>query len=61
PFRGGGVELPPGGIDFGDLEERLLRQAAERSGGIHTKGAELLGMSYKTYIYRLKKFGIIPS
>ncbi|MGE5188781.1 MAG: sigma-54-dependent transcriptional regulator, partial [Gemmatimonadota bacterium] len=39
PFRGGGVELPPGGIDFGDLEERLLRQAAERSGGIHTKGA----------------------
>ncbi len=53
-------DLPPHGIDFEKLEESLLRQAAERSGGVHTKGADLLRMSYKTYIYRLKKFGIIP-
>ena len=53
-------ELPAQGIDFEKFEESLLRQAAERSGGVHTKGADLLRMSYKTYIYRLKKFGIIP-
>ncbi|HEY5995568.1 MAG TPA: sigma-54 dependent transcriptional regulator, partial [Candidatus Deferrimicrobiaceae bacterium] len=52
-------ELPPQGIDFESVEEGLLRQAVERSGGVHTRGAELLRMSYKTYIYRLKKFGII--
>ncbi len=55
-----GIGLPPAGLDFERLEESLLRQAVERSGGVHTRGAELLGMSYKTYIYRLKKFGILP-
>ena len=53
-------EVPPQGVDFEKVEESLLRQAVERSGGVHTRGAELLRMSYKTYIYRLKKFGIIP-
>ena len=57
----GGAELPPGGIDFEKLEESLLRRSVERSGGVHTRGAELLKMRYKAYIYRLKKFGIIPS
>ncbi len=54
-------EVPPQGVDFEKVEESLLRQAVERSGGVHTRGAELLRMSYKTYIYRLKKFGIITS
>lgn len=52
--------LPPEGVDFEKLEAALLRQAVERSGGVHTRGAELLRMNYKAYIYRLKKFGIIP-
>ncbi len=54
------ADLPPGGVDFEKLEESLLRKSVERSGGVHTRGAELLKMTYKTYIYRLKKFGIIP-
>ncbi len=54
------ADLPPDGVDFEKLEEQLLRQSVERSGGVHTRGAELLKMSYKTYIYRLKKFGIVP-
>jgi DNA-binding NtrC family response regulator len=54
------AELPPGGVDFEKLEESLLRKSMELSGGVHTRGAELLKMSYKTYIYRLKKFRIIP-
>jgi len=53
-------DLPSQGIDFEKIEEHLLRQAVERSGGVHVRGAELLRMSYKTYIYRLRKFGIIP-
>jgi transcriptional regulator with PAS, ATPase and Fis domain len=53
-------DLPPQGADFEKIEEHLLRQAVERSGGVHSRGAELLRMSYKTYIYRLKKFGILP-
>jgi len=54
-------DLPPLGIDFEKVEEHLLRQAVARSGGVHVRGAELLRMSYKAYIYRLKKFGIVPS
>ena len=53
-------DLPPQGVEFEKVEEHLLRQAVERSGGVHTRGAELLRMSYKAYIYRLKKFGILP-
>jgi DNA-binding NtrC family response regulator len=53
-------DLPPHGVDFEKIEEHLLRRAVERSGGVHVRGAELLRMSYKTYIYRLRKFGIIP-
>lgn len=54
----GSFDLPPQGVDFEKVEERLLRQAVARSGGVHTRGADLLKMSYKTYVYRLKKFGI---
>ncbi|MBP2673272.1 MAG: response regulator with CheY-like receiver, AAA-type ATPase, and DNA-binding domain [Deltaproteobacteria bacterium] len=53
-------DLPPQGVDFERVEEHLLRQAVGRSGGVHVRGAELLHMSYKAYIYRLKKFGILP-
>jgi DNA-binding NtrC family response regulator len=56
--RPGPFELSPSGLDFERLEEDLLRQAVRQSGGVHARGAELLRMSYKTYIYRLKKFGI---
>lgn len=54
-------DLPTHGLDFERMEEVLLRQAVERSAGVHVRGAKLLGMSYKTYVYRLKKFGIIAS
>jgi DNA-binding protein Fis len=30
----------------------------ERAGGVATKAAKLLGMSYKTFLYRLEKFGL---
>lgn len=51
-------ELPPEGISIEELERDLIQKAMDRSGGIISKAAPLLGMSYKTLQYRLEKFGI---
>ncbi|MBP8128168.1 MAG: sigma-54-dependent Fis family transcriptional regulator [Candidatus Hydrogenedentes bacterium] len=50
--------LPPGGIVLEDLEQDLIRQALHASGGRIKEAAELLGISYKTLQYRLKKHEI---
>lgn len=50
--------LPPQGIVLEALEQDLIRQALERSGGRIKEAAELLGISYKTLQYRLKKHEI---
>ena len=54
----GDFELPAGGIVLEDLEQELIRQALARSGGSIKDAAELLGLTYKTLQYRLKKHGI---
>ena len=36
-------DLPPQGVEFEKVEEHLLRQAVERSGGVHTRGAGCSG------------------
>ena len=54
----GDFALPPGGIVLEELEEELIRQALERSGGRIKEAAELLGLTYKTLQYRLKKHEI---
>ncbi|MCX5769730.1 MAG: sigma-54 dependent transcriptional regulator [Candidatus Hydrogenedentes bacterium] len=53
PFK-----LPAGGIVLEELEQDLIRQALEESGGRIKEAAELLGVSYKTLQYRLKKHEI---
>jgi DNA-binding NtrC family response regulator len=50
PFR-----LPAGGISWDEVERGLLEQALERAGGNRAAAARLLGMSYKTFLYRLEK------
>ncbi len=50
--------LPPGGIVLEDLEQDLIKQALEASGGRLKEAAELLGLTYKTLQYRLKKHDI---
>ena len=47
--------LPPGGISLDELENSLVRQAVERSGGNQTRAAEMLGISRDQLRYRLKK------
>jgi len=54
----GDIILPPGGIVLEDLEQELIRQALERSGGRIKEAAELLGLTYKTLQYRMKKHDI---
>ncbi len=55
---GGGFSLPPDGVVLEDLEYELIRQALDRSGGQIKEAAQLLGISYKTLQYRLKKHDI---
>lgn len=50
--------LPAGGIVLEDLEQDLIRQALQRSGGRIKEAAEMLGLTYKTLQYRLKKHEI---
>lgn len=54
----GGFSLPPDGVVLEDLEYELIRQALDRSGGQIKEAAQLLGVSYKTLQYRLKKHDI---
>ncbi|HQE84685.1 MAG TPA: sigma-54 dependent transcriptional regulator [Candidatus Hydrogenedentes bacterium] len=56
--QAGDVNLPAGGLVLEDLEQDLIRQALARSGGRIKEAAELLGLTYKTLQYRLKKHDI---
>ena len=53
------LEIPPEGLDLEatleSIEQRLLRAALERSGGVQTRAAELLKMSFRQFRYKLQK------
>ena len=55
------AELPEDGIDLDSLMEKyerdLIETALARSGGNRTKAARILGISFRSLRYRLKKFG----
>jgi len=50
--------LPDEGISLDDFERDLILQALERSGRNKTKAAKLLQVSYDSFRYQLKKFGL---
>lgn len=54
-----GIKLPPEGVVWDDLERSFLLQALTRAEGNRTRAATLLGMSYKTFLYRLEKYGLV--
>ncbi len=61
---GGGVfniEIPDEGINFEELEKTLIKKSMVKSNNVAAKAARLLGMSYKTFWYRLEKFGLHES
>jgi two-component system response regulator PilR (NtrC family) len=53
-------ELPEEGVDLErlvrDFEQSLIRKALDRSGGVKTKAAELLGLSFRQFRYKVSKF-----
>jgi DNA-binding NtrC family response regulator len=53
-----GFELPAEGVRLGQLESHLIRQALKRTGGKLHPAARLLGISYKTLQYRIRKHGL---
>jgi len=55
-------DIPEGGMQLepllDELEKRYLLKALERTGGAKKKAGELLGMSFRSFRYRLAKFGL---
>jgi two-component system response regulator PilR (NtrC family) len=54
------VELPAEGIDLESvldhIEQRYIQLALERVGGVQTRAAELLRVSFRQFRYKLQKF-----
>ena len=53
-----GFRLPPGGVRLAELERHLIEQALDRSRGSLGPASKLLGISYKTLQYRIRKHGL---
>lgn len=53
------VQLPDEGVDLerllADFERRLIREALRKSDGVKTRAAELLGVSFRQFRYKLSK------
>ena len=54
--------VPAGGLDFEDyvanIERNLIEQALQQAGGVQTRAAELLKVSYRSFRHLLKKYKI---
>jgi len=53
-----GFLLPEAGMSLDEMEKELIIQAMERAEGNKTKAAKLLKISYDSFRYQLKKFGL---
>jgi two-component system response regulator PilR (NtrC family) len=58
----GTVEIPADGMDLerylDDIEKQFLLKALEQSGGVRKKAADLLGMTFRSFRYKLAKHGM---
>lgn len=55
PFPDRGIELE---TILENMERDLILKALERSGGVKNKAAKMLGISFRSFRYRLKKLGL---
>jgi len=53
-----GLQLPKEGISMEEVEKKLITEALARTKGHILQASKLLGMTYKTLQYRIKKHGI---
>jgi two-component system response regulator PilR (NtrC family) len=55
-------DIPSTGVDLeatlADIEHRYIRRALERAGGIQSRAAELLGLTFRQFRYKLQKHGL---
>jgi two-component system, NtrC family, response regulator PilR len=62
PHNGNGAVLPEHGMNLEEhiekLERSYLLAALERSGGVRTQAANILGMSYRSFRHYAKKYGV---
>jgi len=63
PARASGSKrIPPGGVDLqrlmDDYERALLQEALEGGGFVKKRAAQLLGISFRSFRYRLEKLGL---
>jgi two-component system, NtrC family, response regulator PilR len=62
PSNGNGVVLPPEGLSLEEhicsVERSYLLAALERSGGVRTRAAELLKMTYRSFRHYAKKYEV---
>ncbi|MCG8545960.1 MAG: sigma-54 dependent transcriptional regulator, partial [Alphaproteobacteria bacterium] len=56
------AQIPAEGVQLdalvADYERGLLREALHRAGGVKKKAAQLLGISFRSFRYRLEKLGL---
>jgi two-component system response regulator PilR (NtrC family) len=56
------TRIPPEGVDLeammNDYERSLLREALEQAGGVKKRAAGRLGVSFRSFRYRLEKLGM---
>ena len=62
PLCGAVVEIPEDGIDFESdiarIEKQYLEEALKAAGGVRTRAAERLRMSYRAFRHAAKKHGV---
>lgn len=56
------IDIPSDGMDLdkflGSIEKKYLLKALEKSGGVRKRAAELLGMTFRSFRYKLSKHGM---
>jgi len=56
------LTLPPEGLNLeqvvAELEKSLMQDALQKAGGVQTKAAELLGINFRSFRYRVQKYGL---
>ena len=61
-FNGAGFEFSESGIDLNvavsTMERNLIQKALEKTGGVRSRAAQLLGLNRTTLLEKMKKMGI---
>jgi DNA-binding NtrC family response regulator len=55
------IRIPPGGLQWNEVEKELILQALSMSGWVQKEAARLLGLTSRVLNYKIKSFGITHS